>query len=121
MRQTLAILLLPAALWAAPLPADSKAETLKPLQDPAGQSAPAVQPAAEPELRARLEGEYRAALEQRLAQERKSYEASLQSLWAANAAVWAILLGFVAWQALAARKLAAELARAKAQHESPAK
>lgn len=121
MNRLAACLLMCLVAGASPLAADSKAETLKPLQQPAAQTTPAAATTAEKDLRAQLEVEYRAALEQRLAQERKSYEASLQSLWASNAAVWAVLLGFVAWQALGARKLARELARARAQHETSAK
>jgi hypothetical protein len=69
------------------------------------------------ELRAELEQEYRAKLEQRLADERKLYEASLNNLWLSNAVVWGVLLLFIIWQALGARKQAADLARLKAARE----
>jgi len=104
---------------AAPVFADSKDENLRPLDNselgaPAAQNGSAETPATSPEL----EAKYRAELESRLAQERASYEGSLRSLWLANAAVWAVLLGFIIAQAFAARKRAAELERLRQQRES---
>ncbi|MBX3475770.1 MAG: hypothetical protein KF754_15475 [Planctomycetes bacterium] len=95
---------------ASPIFADSKSETLR-QPEPAG-------PVLSSELEARraLEKEYRAELEKRVAAEKSSMQASLTSLWMANAAVWAVLLGFVVYQALGVRKLAAELQRLKARH-----
>jgi hypothetical protein len=65
--------------------------------------------------RAELEAEYRRELESRLAREAETYAASLKSLWISNVAVWAILLGFIGYQAVAARRLAAEIKRLKAE------
>jgi hypothetical protein len=70
---------------------------------------------AEQALRAELEVEYRRALESRLAHERETYAASLKSLWVANVAVWAILLAFIAYQAVSWRKTLRELERIKAE------
>jgi hypothetical protein len=102
-------------LFAAPLFADSKAENLRPLDDTpvAGSDVAPVSANAEA-----LEQEYRKALEERLAEERKSYEGSLTSLWLSNAAVWTCLLAFIVLQALSAKKKAAELARLKSERES---
>lgn len=97
-------------LCAAVVFADSKDESLKPLDPPAA--------AAPAETSAALEAKYRAELEKRLAAERESYRGSLTSLWLANAAVWACLLAFIAMQALSARKKSAELARLTAQRQS---
>jgi len=104
---------------AAPVFADSKSENLRPL-DNSELGAPAAQngSAETPATSAELEAKYRAELESRLAQERASYEGSLRSLWLANAAVWAVLLGFIIAQAFAARKRAAELERLRQQRES---
>ncbi|MCG3183762.1 MAG: hypothetical protein ICCCNLDF_01871 [Planctomycetes bacterium] len=104
---------------AAPVFADSKDENLRPLDNselgaPAAQNGSAEMPTTSPEL----EAKYRAELESRLAQERASYEGSLRSLWLANTAVWAVLLGFIIAQAFAARKRAAELERLRQQRES---
>ena len=104
---TLLLLLAPA------LVADSKDESLKPL----GEAAVGGSPTSPAQTDAGLEEHYRAELESRLAEERESYAASLQSLWIANAAVWACLLGFIAMQAVSARKRATELARLKALRE----
>lgn len=102
-------------VFALPVFADSKAETMKPL----GQSVPAG--AVDKEVvRKELEAEYRKALEERLAQEKASYEGSLRSLWMANAAVWTVLLLFVAMHALSARKRGRELERLRAAREAPA-
>jgi cellulase/cellobiase CelA1 len=65
--------------------------------------------------RAELEAEYRRELESRLAHEAETYAASLKSLWISNVAVWTILLAFVAYQAVSARRLAAEIRRLKAE------
>ena len=70
------------------------------------------------ELRVELEKEYRTKLEARLAEERKQYEASLNNLWMSNAVVWGVLLLFIIWQALGAKKQAAELAKLTAARES---
>ncbi|CAG0978619.1 hypothetical protein PLCT2_01772 [Planctomycetaceae bacterium] len=72
------------------------------------------------ELRAELEKEYRVKLEARLADERKQYEASLNNLWMSNAVVWGVLLLFIIWQGLGAKKQASELAKLKAARESKA-
>lgn len=71
-----------------------------------------------PKLRAELEREYRAKLEARLAEERKQYEASLNNLWLSNAVVWGVLLLFIIWQALGAKRHSAELAKLRAARES---
>jgi hypothetical protein len=103
---------------AAPLCADSKDTNLKPLDNSAGVAAPVnTGPEVKETTDPALEKKYRDALEQRLADERKSYEGSLRSLWLANSAVWACLLGFIIFQALAARKRSAELERLKAERE----
>ena len=73
-----------------------------------------------PRLREDLEKEYRAKLEQRLIEERKQYEASLNNLWMSNAVVWGVLVLFIIWQALGARKQAAELAKLRAAREAKA-
>ena len=70
------------------------------------------------ELRGELEKEYRAKLEQRLAEERKQYEGSLNNLYVSNAVVWGVLLLFIIWQALGAKKQAAELAKLKTAREA---
>jgi hypothetical protein len=72
------------------------------------------------ELRAELEKEYRAKLEARLAEERKQYEGSLNNLYLSNAVVWGVLVLFIIWQALSAKKQAAELAKLKAARENKA-
>jgi hypothetical protein len=72
------------------------------------------------ELKAELEKEYRAKLETRLAEERKQYEGSLNNLWMSNSVVWGVLLLFIIWQALGAKKQASELAKLKAARESKA-
>lgn len=114
-----ALLFALALLLASPVFADSKDDTLRPLGDETTEEAGNDEKAAPTTTAARkeLEAEYRAELEKRLAQERKSYEASLTSLWLANAAVWALLIAFIVAQAFAARKRSAELARLKAQRE----
>lgn len=107
-------------VFAAPVFADSKDENLKPLEAEKIESN-AAQPEPEPgpsATSAELEAKYRTELESRLAQERKSYEGSLRSLWLANSAVWAVLLGFIVFQAVGVRKRSAELARLKQQRES---
>lgn len=95
---------------AAPLSADSKDQTMRGTPPPA--------PKTEAELRAELEQVYRTELETRVAQEKASYEGSIRSLWLSNAAVWTILLLFVALQALSARKRSMELARLRAEREN---
>jgi len=97
---------------AAPVFADSKAESLKE-KDPTVET-PATGEAA---LRAELEKEYRAKLKERLDEEMKTYQASLTSLWASNAAVWGCLLVFVILSSLGARKRRQELERLKALRE----
>lgn len=67
--------------------------------------------------RAALEKEFRAELEARFSKERDSYSGSLSNLWASSAAVWAVLMLFIAWQALSLRKQAVELAKLKAVRE----
>ncbi len=89
--------------------ADSKADSLKPVNEDVPASV------SEAELRKQLEAEYRVALEKRLAQEKESYEGSLRSLWIANSAVWGMLLLFVVMQALSARKRERELERLRGQ------
>lgn len=103
---------------ATPVLADSKSENLRPL-DNSELGAPAAQNGAAeaPTTSAELEAKYRAELENRLAQERASYEGSLRSLWLSSAAVWAVLLGFIIAQAFAAKKRSAELERLKQQRE----
>ena len=117
LRSLLALLLVLACC--APVFADSKAENLKPLEDPAAEGIGGTTnaPAASEATDAALEKKYRAELEKRLAQERDSYAGSLRSLWLANGAVWACLLGFIIAQALAIKKRSAELERLKAQRE----
>ena len=95
--------------FATPVFADSKSETPKPPSNAAALT--------EQDLRQQLETEYRAALETRLAQEKASYEGSLRSLWMSSAAVWGVLLVFIAMQALSARKRAAELQGLRAARE----
>jgi hypothetical protein len=68
------------------------------------QPAAAEQSAEEQALRSELEAEYRRELEVRVAQERERYQGSLRSLWMSSAAVWTVLLAFIVWQALSARK-----------------
>ena len=105
-------------LSAAPVFADSKDENLKPLDTDAAETASEPTNNANTDavlVSPELEKKYRAELENRLAQERESYESSLRSLWLANSAVWACLLGFIIFQAVAVRKRAAELAQLKAQ------
>lgn len=97
----------------APLFADSKDTNLKPLNADNTSAKPEPVQTTSPEL----EKKYRAELEKRLAEERDSYKGSLRSLWLANSAVWAVLLLFIIFQAVGARKRAAELARLKAQRE----
>jgi hypothetical protein len=72
------------------------------------------------ELKAELEKEYRVKLEARLTEERKQYEGSINNLWMSNAVVWGVLLLFIIWQALGAKKQASELAKLKASRESKA-
>ena len=67
--------------------------------------------------RAELEKEFRAELEARFSKERDSYAGSLTNLWASSAAVWAVLMLFIGWQALSLRKQAVELAKLKAVRE----
>lgn len=103
----------------APVFADSKDENLRPLDNtelgaPSAQNGSAETAATSPEL----EAKYRTELENRLAQERASYEGSLRSLWLSSAAVWAVLLAFIIAQAFAAKKRSAELERLKQQRES---
>ncbi|MBZ0137195.1 MAG: hypothetical protein K8I27_12575 [Planctomycetes bacterium] len=108
-------------LFAAPVFADSKDESLRPL-DGASESAGAADTPAGEEFAAdpALEKKYRTELEKRLAVERESYEGSLTSLWLANMAVWGCLFGFIIFQAVSARKRAAELERLKQQREAQA-
>lgn len=115
----LATLLL-ALCCALPVLADSKAENLRPLDDTSsdGIGGTTGAPASTAATDAELEAKYRAELEKRLAQERDSYAGSLRSLWLANGAVWACLLGFIIAQAFAAKKRNAELERLKAQREA---
>lgn len=108
--RTIGLLLLAILALAAPLRADSKAETMKPPPQ-------AAQPPSETALEAEVEAKYRKALEERMAKEKASYEGSLTSLWLSNAAVWAVLLAFIVMQALSARKRAAELERLRAARE----
>lgn len=98
---------------AVPALADSKSESLKPLPV-TGTDAPASNPTTTDSA---LEAKYREALETRLAAEIASHEGSLRSLWIANGAVWACLLGFVVMQAIALRKREAELARLRAERK----
>ncbi len=105
-RTLMALLCLACALWAPGLAADSKSESLHPLNQQ-----PPAKTISESEMRSQLETEYRAELEKRVAQEKTSMEGSLHSLWMSNAAVWTVLLGFVVLQALSARKRSAELDR----------
>ncbi|MCB9892944.1 MAG: hypothetical protein H6839_00675 [Planctomycetes bacterium] len=107
-------------MFALPVFADSKAENLKPLDAPSaeGIGGTTAKPASTEATDAALEARYRAELETRLAQERDSYAGSLRSLWLANGAVWACLLGFIISQALAIKKRSAELERLKAQRET---
>lgn len=111
-RKVIGLLLLSCALLAPGLAADSKSESLHPLNE--------QQPAAaisESDLRAQLEKEYRAELEKRVAQEKASMERSLHSLWMSNAAVWTVLFAFVVLQALSARKRSAEIERLRRSRE----
>ena len=103
------------AVMAAPMLADSKAESLKPLGP---EKTVAASPVSTAEMRAELEKEYRKELEKRTAEERAKHEASLENLWRSNAVVWLVLLGFVVAQALGARKLKLELARLRALREN---
>ncbi|MCA8916294.1 MAG: hypothetical protein KDB90_12865 [Planctomycetes bacterium] len=116
--RSLVVLLLVLACCA-PAFADSKSENLKPLDDTGteGIAGTTNAPAANEATDAALETKYRAELEKRLAQERDSYAGSLRSLWLANGAVWACLLGFIIAQAFAIKKRSVELARLKAQRE----
>ena len=105
---------------ATPLFADSQDENLKPLDADKVENTSAATNSSNADatlVSPELEKKYRAELESRLAQERESYESSLRSLWLANSAVWACLLGFIIFQAIAVRKRAAELAQLKAQRE----
>jgi hypothetical protein len=106
------VLVLLVAVFAAPLAADSKAETLRPANDAGAPRSP-----AETELRKQLEAEYRAELEKRVAQEKAGMEGSLRSLWFSNAAVWTVLAAFIVFQALGAHKRAAELQRLRDARE----
>jgi len=106
------VLMLLIVALAPALAADSKTDTLRPLEN----SAPAPS-ASETELRKHLEAEYRAELETRVAKETASMQGSLKSLWMSNAAVWTILFAFVVMQALAARKRGAELERLRNARE----
>ena len=98
---------------AVPALADSKSESLQPLPV-SGADVPASNTTTTDSA---LEARYREALETRLAAEIASHEGSLRSLWIANGAVWACLLGFVVMQALALRKREAELARLRAERK----
>lgn len=95
--------------------ADSK-DSVKPLnsEQPAATSEPVPDTVANRDL----EAKYRKALEERLDQEKEDYAASLNNLWMANAAVWAVLVLFVVYQLLRANKLASELARIKSDNRS---
>lgn len=112
MKNVLVLLLLAAVAIAPALAADSKSETLR----LANEAAPTPS-AGESEMRKQLESEYRAELAKRVAQETASMEGSLTSLWLSNAAVWTVLLAFVALQAMGARKRAAELERLRTARE----
>ena len=105
-------------VFAAPLFADSKDDSLRPLDSASETAGAAGEPVTEEATDPALEKKYRAELEKRLAQERESYEGSLTSLWLANAAVWGCLIAFIVFQAVNARKRAAELDRLKQQRES---
>ncbi|MBK9975183.1 MAG: hypothetical protein IPP14_10465 [Planctomycetes bacterium] len=105
-RMWMALLCLACALCASGLAADSKSESLHPLNEQ-----PPAKTTGESELRSQLETEYRAQLEKRVAQEKISMEGSLHSLWMSNAAVWTVLFTFVVLQALSARKRSAEIER----------
>lgn len=96
--------------------ADSKDETLRPVSN---EPVEAADEPSEGELRRELEAEYRAELQERLAQERESYAGSLTSLWLSNAAVWTVLIAFIIAQSVTARRRANELARLKAMREEP--
>lgn len=110
-------LLMACVFLASPLRADSKDESLRPL-DSASESVDAAnEPVSDQATDPALEKKYRTELEKRLDQERASYTASLRSLWLANVAVWGCLIAFIIFQAVSARKRAAELDRLKQQRE----
>src|SRR5262245_57168371 len=105
-----------AVLIASPILADSKATTMKPpYADPAANTA-----SAPAETSPELETKYRRELEIKLGEETARYQGSLRSLWMSNAAVWTVLLLFIAMQALSARKRGKELERLRAAREASA-
>lgn len=109
------VLLVALIAFSTPVFADSKNESLRPLDAETTEATDNDDAAPEAAATSKiLEKKYRAELEKRLAQERESYEGSLTSLWLANAGVWGILCLFIVMQAISARKRAKELARLKA-------